>query len=161
VRIQFIISILVGLGALAACAKTGNEQPADQPGSAAPSPSRSAGSTPLETTRWRLAELNGRQATVVEGRREPHLIFDADSARVGGATGCNLLGGPFTSSGDSLTFGALITTKMACMESNLMDQERDFLGALSNTARYEIRGDTLLLKGRDDQPLARLVAVAG
>ncbi|HJU89018.1 MAG TPA: META domain-containing protein [Gemmatimonadaceae bacterium] len=153
--------IRIALVALAvvACAKSANEAPGDEP-SVPPTTAAPAGSSAtFENTHWRLIELNGKPATTVESQREPHLRFQADSGRVAGATGCNILSGPFTRRGDTLTFGALITTKMACLEQSRMDQERDFVTALENTASHEIRGDTLVLKNREARAIARLIAV--
>jgi heat shock protein HslJ len=109
---------------------------------------------------WRLVEIGGRPALVDVGTPAgaPYLRFVTDSGRVVGSTGCNRLSGPFTRDGDTLRFGTLVTTKVACAEETRQAQERDFLLALERTRRHAIAGDTLALHGDDAAaaPLARL-----
>ena len=113
--------------------------------------------TPLENRNWRLVEVGSQPAT--SGPRGVYLQFASDSARVTGSTGCNQLTGPFMRDGSALTFGAMITTKMACVDPRLNQQEHAFLAALQATQRYEITGDTLILIGAAG-PVARLAAGA-
>jgi heat shock protein HslJ len=114
---------------------------------------------PLANRDWRLVELNGRPAVTAGNANDPFLRFAVDSSRVTGNTGCNLLTGPFTLTGESLRFGALISTKRACVEQERNQQEGDFSAALSATMRYAVSGDTLTLFGASG-PVARLVARA-
>ena len=139
-RVRLGILFLFGIGSIVGCA-------------------RSAGGegSPLGDTHWRLVELNGRPAVPTEGEREAHLRFSDDSARVGGSTGCNRLTGPFTREGATLRFGPAVTTKMACLDPRLNEQEQAFVGALQSTQRYEIAADTLTLIGAAG-PVARLEA---
>ena len=55
------------------------------------------------------------------------LVFDAAGA--GGSAGCNTYGGPFQYENNTLTFGALVTTLIAC-EPDIMTQETAYLDAL-------------------------------
>lgn len=135
--------LVVCLATLAGCATAGNEPVSGS----------------LDGRRWRLVELNGRPAVGIGNPREPHLIFTTDSGRVGGSTGCNHLSGPVTVRGDSLRFGPTITTKMACLDTLVMRQEADFVGALGGTERYQLSGDTLVLLGQGGT-LARFVGAA-
>ena len=123
----------------------------------AASAGRSAGRA-LEGTHWRLAERGGQPAVVVEGPREPHLVFGADSGRVAGSSGCNRMSGTYTRSAEALTFGPIISTKMACADDRLNHQEAAFQGALAATRRHRIAGDTLTLLA-EAGVVARLVAV--
>ena len=116
---------------------------------------------PLENTYWRVAEIRGRPAVVVDNQREAHLRFTTDSsgARVTGSTGCNRLTASFTRDGSTLRFGAAATTRMACVDSGLNEQERELLAVLQAATRHAIAGDTLTLSGDDGgAPLARLYA---
>jgi heat shock protein HslJ len=114
----------------------------------------------LDGADWRLVELAGRPALADVGPPAgvTYLRFASDSGRVVGSTGCNRLTGPFTRGGDTLRFGPLVTTKVACVEEARQAQERDFLHALEHTRRHAIAGDTLALLGDDADapPLARL-----
>lgn len=91
------------------------------------------------------------------GMRAAYLQFAPDSGRVTGSGGCNRISGPFTRDGDRLQLGPIVSTRMACADGRLNQQEVEFLSALESTNRYAIAGDTLTLL-RDDEPLARLRA---
>jgi putative lipoprotein len=108
--------------------------------------------------RWRLVELEGEPAIAGGGPREPHLIFSqSDSVdRVGGATGCNVMGGTYETDANSIRFSQLFSTKMACVEDDRMRQEARFVKALESADRYAISGDTLELRAGTDV-LARFV----
>ena len=143
------LSILT-LASLAACGTSGT------PGT--PGTSGTSSRTSLDNTVWRLVELGGRPA-VGSDERGAYLEFALDPARVTGSTGCNRLAGPFTQDGATLRFGPAITTRMACTDTAMNEQERAFLAAVADTEHYEIAGDTLTLVGRAGR-LARLVATA-
>jgi heat shock protein HslJ len=116
--------VLGGLFALSACAAGGN---------------------PLEGTAWTLTAINGNP--VIEGS-EPYLIFDEDS--VGGNSSCNTTGGGYQVDGNKITFDALFSTMMYCMEpEGVMDQEAEFLNALSNAATFSISGNQLTIRLQD------------
>jgi heat shock protein HslJ len=111
----------------------------------------------LEGRYWRLVELRGQPALPTPGAREAGLQFAADSMRVSGSGGCNRVSGPYTRDGQRLGFGALISTRMACADQRLTEQEGTFLSALSLVNRHEVTGDTLVLF-HDNDRLVRLVA---
>ena len=92
---------------------------------------------------WELVELEGRTPPEGAGGRRATLVFEADSSRAGGFSGCNRYGGGYTLDGTSLRFGALAMTKMACDRG--MDLEQQLARALERTRRYEIAGDELRL----------------
>jgi heat shock protein HslJ len=122
--------------------------------------SRGGGATsPLERTYWRVVEIGGQPAAGSGGPREPHLQFEADGRRVVGSTGCNGLTGQFTHDGPTLRFGPTATTRMACVDPSVNEQEQRFLAALRDTERHQISGDTLTLLGPGGT-LARLVAAS-
>jgi heat shock protein HslJ len=100
---------------------------------------------PLIGSRWRLVELEGEPALSGGGAREPHLVFSDTADRVGGATGCNTMGGTYEAEGTSIRFSQIFSTKMACVEDDRMRQEARFLKALETADRYAVSGDTLSL----------------
>lgn len=100
---------------------------------------------PLEIGYWRALQIDGRIVIPRDMTRRPWLHFSLDSSRVTGSGGCNRLSGPFTIDGTSLTFGALIMTRMACVDTALDSQENAFVAALNATDHYTISGDTLTL----------------
>jgi heat shock protein HslJ len=129
-KLAFIIIAL-------ACAQS--RDPGDEPASSM--------TAALVGPRWRLVELEGQPSIAGGGTREPHLIFSqSDSVdRVGGATGCNTMGGTYETDGGRIRFSQLFSTKMACVEEDRMRQETRFLAALESADRYAISGDTLAL----------------
>ena len=98
----------------------------------------------LAGTSWSLVEIGGVTAPTGAGGRPATLNF-TDSVRAGGFSGCNRAGGDYTLRGDSLRFGALIMTKMACDAG--MDLERSYAEALEATRRYRVDHDVLDLIG--------------
>ena len=131
----------IALVATVACAKS--SAPGDETATAAGSVSAASA---LQGPRWRLVELEGQPSLPGGGAREPHLIFSRDTVdRVGGATGCNSMGGRYSAEGDQIRFSGLFSTKMACIEEDRMRQETRFVGALGRVDRYAISGDTLTL----------------
>ena len=102
-----------------------------------------APATPLDGTRWVLAELDGETVPPAEDERAPHLVFDAAESRVSGSGGCNLVTGSFELTGDGLWFGPLVSTRMACPEA-LMRREAAFLRALAAVTRSNHRNRFLI-----------------
>jgi heat shock protein HslJ len=97
----------------------------------------------LEDTTWALLDLNGKTITVELNDKAPYLALNSKKASAYGFGGCNRFFGAYETSGQSLSFGAMGATRMACPDG--MDQEQEFLSALNATKRYEIHGSKLLL----------------
>ncbi|HEU4453462.1 MAG TPA: META domain-containing protein [Longimicrobium sp.] len=112
---------------------------------------------PLAGTSWQLVELNGQPP--VAGGPTLTLAFAADGERASGFGGCNQFGGPYTQSGASLRFGALLATQRACLDPALNTQESTYLQALQSTNRYSIEGGQLVLY-RGNEVLARFAPAA-
>ena len=90
---------------------------------------------PLLGTDWRLAGEAGSP-------RAPHLQL-LEGGRVAGSDGCNRLLGSYTVDGAGLTFGALASSRMACLGVN--GRDREFQQALSKTQQWRIVGRELEL----------------
>lgn len=117
-----------------------------------------AGSAPgdLGGAEWRLVELAGHAAIAPDAARRPFLRFATDSGRVSGHGGCNRFSGTYTREGTSLRFGQMASTMMACADTAMNRQEREFMTVLGSTDHGEVAGDTLrLLQGTEVR--ARLV----
>jgi len=109
----------------------------------------------LEDTYWALLELGGTPVDVETGDRAPFLELNEKKQSAYGFGGCNRFFGSYESSGESLTFGALGATRMACPEG--MDREQELFTVLGTVNRYEIDGRTLRLFA-DDTLVARFEA---
>ena len=113
--------------------------------------------TALENRDWRLVELRGQAAVPSTGMRETGFRLSADSMRMSGFGGCNRMGGTYSRDGYQLSFGPILSTRMACADARLNRQETELVAALQATNRYEFAHDTLIL-ARDREPLARLAS---
>jgi len=99
-------------------------------------------------------ELRGRQV-MQDVSGEPvaqascwTLKFGADG-RVSGKTFCNSDSGNYALTGEALTFSTLVSTRMACVQP-LMSQEERFLAVAKNTSRFEMGSHgSLVLHARD------------
>jgi heat shock protein HslJ len=102
----------------------------------------------IKGTRWRATGINnGKQAvaSVVKGSLVT-LSFGADG-RASGSAGCNQYAAPYQSAGASLSFGqAAVTRKMCARPGGVMEQEQQFLKALSTVTTARFEGDRLELR---------------
>lgn len=100
---------------------------------------------------WTLTRLGGVPVSLPAGRRVPTLrltVSDSGTIHAGGFTGCNSFGGPATLGDDTLSFGPLVSTKMAC--PGAMDLETRFLAALAETEAYRVEDGILQLLAAGD-----------
>ncbi len=93
----------------------------------------------LEGTSWTLDWLDG-QAVVPGGDGKATLIFGEGRAH-GNAT-CNIFSGTYERDGDTLSFGMLMSTLMAC---DGLAQETASLAALESVAVYRVQDGKLYL----------------
>lgn len=100
---------------------------------------------PLPGTSWILEEVGGALAV---GRGRATLEF-TEPGRVSGNGSCNRFSGTVAIAGDSLSFGSLMSTKMACVEDALTNQETRYFASLSAAQCYAIAGDTLRIYAAD------------
>jgi len=91
-------------------------------------------------TSWRLEDLAGTEAL---DDVEATLSFP-EAGQVQGNGSCNRFTGTVTISGDSISFGPLAVTKMACPEP-VMAQEDLFLKALNEATVFDRRDPFLFL----------------
>ena len=142
-------ALLATLALAAGCAANG----------AAAGAASSGGAMTLEGTTWSLVEIGGQLARPAGTSGTPTLRLDAAQKRASGDTGCNSFGGGYELSGESLQFGALASTRRACVDGDLNAQEAAYLRALADTRTWQIADDTLVLRGVT-RPVARF-AVQG
>ncbi len=112
----------------------------------------------FEGTRWVLTRIGHEPVRLAAEQREAFMAFDTKSARVTGFTGCNRFNGPFTrvaAGSGQITFGAIVSTRMACAGTNL---ETPFLEALGKVQCYRITGAHLDLLDDQRASVARFEA---
>ena len=103
---------------------------------------------------WMLIELSGREVTA-PGTRS--LQFDRDRHAVSGSAGCNRLTGAYQSTGTTMQFGPLATTRMMCTK-DIMDGETAFLAALASVRTFSFENGRLGLFDATGTLVARFTA---
>ena len=101
----------------------------------------------LEDQKWVLEQIKGRQTFVPL----PYAFvnFDERKGSAGGNSSCNSFGGDYRAAEKTISIKNIVHTMMACEEGGKMSVERDFLEALEQSNRYEIRDERLYLyRGR-------------
>lgn len=89
--------------------------------------------------RWALVALNGEALSETQQAKQPYIQMQSQFASA--YAGCNRLSAPYQAEGDSIQFGAIMQTKMACL--NNMKFEQRFIDMLAYSERWTINGDYL------------------
>jgi len=137
--------------------------PAGEPTkSAAPSVGETSAVSPaavdsLANREWRLAELGEQKNPLGAGGRPITLRFE-EGTRAAGFGGCNRYTGSYTARGDSVSFGPIASTKMACTDG--MQLEQSYLAMLPLVVRYSLADSILTLMGAGG-PVAVFQAAPG
>ena len=107
---------------------------------------------PVESS-WAVDKLyvEGQEISVPEGH-SPYLAFLKDS-KISGETGCNRFFGDYKAKGKNLAFTNVGSTRMMCPQ---MAFENAFIGAINETAQYNLAGDNMALKDKDGNIIALL-----
>ena len=98
---------------------------------------------PLTNTRWKLVKLPGMEMPTLH--KDAFIQFDSTEKRAFGSGGCNNIFGGYKQAGNSLKFGPMGSTMMAC-PPEIMKVESAFAAALKETDNFMIAGDTLMLR---------------
>ena len=148
--------------ALAGCPKTGAEAPATPaaattPGPAAPATPASTGlDAQLARYHWRLqaaTDASGKRIDALFVRDDAPVQLDFKEGRVGISNTCNRIGGTYTTTGDTLAFGRMNSTMMACADAKLM--------ALDGEVSTRLQGPLTYTLAESEPPQLRLRNAAG
>jgi heat shock protein HslJ len=101
---------------------------------------------------WVLARLYEAPPPMGGGTRPATITFDSGAQRAGGFAGCNRYSAPYTLRGDSLVFGAVMSTKMFCQQGDSL--ERRYLGMLERVRTFSA-SDTMLTFFAGGEAVAR------
>lgn len=113
-------------------------------------PTSTSASTSLFNSEWTLHDIAG---TSTLANPKATLQFP-EAGRVAGNGSCNRFTGSVEISGANLKFGPLASTRMACMENGVSDQEAHYLKALGAATRYALaNGDLLIYCDGYEKPL--------
>lgn len=92
------------------------------------------------TGKYTITRINGKNIT----DRIPTIVFNSIDKSASGNGGCNGYFGNYTLAGNKLNFGIFTVTEMYCDEP-IMDIERAFFKALSETGFFKIENNLLTL----------------
>src|SRR6266511_773660 len=112
-----------------------------------PGPPPPLATTTIADREWALVTLGERSTPLGAGGRPATLRLDSATSRAAGFGGCNRFSASYRLSGDSLSFGPVVSTKMACADGD--ELERSFLAALPAVAAYQVTDSALTLSGPD------------
>lgn len=113
----------------------------------------------LTGVNWQLTDVNINNG-IVAAVGEATAVFGEDGS-LSGSTGCNNYRTTFTQDGSALAISPeIISTRMACPDGALSEQEAAFLAALPQTATYQMDGDRLELRDADGALLAAFAPAA-
>ena len=105
-------------------------------------------SSPSLIGSWKLTSYSHADVlTPAVSGTDAGLNFNDDGTLTGNS-GCNGLGGNYKAEGDQVTFSDVVSTLMACDEAR-MAQEGAFHQVLTETATFNIEGNTLTITNND------------
>jgi heat shock protein HslJ len=111
-----------------------------------------AQSQDLAGTNWEVTAYNNGQQAVVGVLEGTTLAVNfSEDGNLSGNAGCNQYNGAYEVNGDQITIGPLASTMKICGDpEGVMDQEAQFLAALESAASYQIEGDVLEMRTKDE-----------
>jgi heat shock protein HslJ len=104
----------------------------------------------IENRKWYLLEIEGDNEIAVLNDKEPYIEFDLESQKIGGNASCNNFFTDYFIDGDSIHFGLVATTMMACSDDT--NQEYRFLQALARIESFKLEEEKLYLY-ESDKPI--------
>ena len=109
-------------------------------------------------TATRYARANGKSAEPLAD--QPIFVTFGEDGRLGGSTGCRLLGGLYSSQADQVVIAPVETAGLPC-EGDVKAQERRLLRIFEQVVFWQRQGERLVLADASGAPLLELVAVEG
>jgi heat shock protein HslJ len=108
---------------------------------------------PLAGTSWVLDSFSTQGVATAPVGETPITLEFSNDGNVGGNAGCNSYGGPYQVEGIDLVFDEIVSTLIACADSDQMEQEIQFLEALQSVTTFQIDGDQLILHYDEGQSM--------
>lgn len=97
---------------------------------------------PLAGSKWALQSY-GPAGQFKQATGQPTAEFAG--GKISGNGSCNGFSGSYTVSGADLKIGELLSTMMACADQALMQQESDYVNALTRARGFTLAGDQLTI----------------
>ncbi|MDQ2971630.1 MAG: META domain-containing protein [Pseudomonadota bacterium] len=139
---------------LSGCAVSSTHDPASAAENAAYMPAPALSVLALTNSHWHFTEIDGSAVPVGV---DATLMFNGNG-HVSGRAGCNSYGGTYQQTPDgTLHFGAILSTKMACLQPpGVMQAEQAVFDAMRHTSRARMDAAELVLLDVDGAKLATL-----
>jgi heat shock protein HslJ len=114
----------------------------------------------LTGTQWQLISFGapGAEIPVVAGSTVT-LEFNTNG-QAGGSGGCNSYGGEYQVQDNVLSFSQIVSTLMACADSNVTQQEQQFFQALESAGRFEHTEDQLTIQYDGGQGVLNFISAS-
>ncbi|SFN83442.1 Heat shock protein HslJ [Chitinophaga sp. YR627] len=103
----------------------------------------------IQSKRWALTTMNGAK----QEKSSVWMEFDPATHRFNGNGGCNKVSGEYQLEGNEISFGKVISTRMACIDPQGNERESAFLRMLSDRT-YTVKFEDQLLQFRDSGRVA-------
>lgn len=98
--------------------------------------------------KWKLDQLGIKKAVETDFYGKiPVFTFEMDALRFGGSSGCNMISGKVNMNPGKISFGEMISTRMACPEG----REDQLNQALQSTVFYTLEESKLILKDENQE----------
>ncbi|MFN8632875.1 MAG: META domain-containing protein [Chloroflexota bacterium] len=96
---------------------------------------------------WRVVSfrMNGMSTRPLSEAPSPMSAVFTEDGSVAGGSGCNTYRGSYLIDGSTITFSQMATTRRACVQPGVMEQEQAFLAALTAVRRFSATGEMLRL----------------
>jgi heat shock protein HslJ len=117
--------------------------------------SESEAPQPLEGVVWRLVEISENAQSYPTGSKPVTITFDQSTGQVTGFSGVNQFRGSYTVDGSIISFGPVISTRMAG-PPELMKLESEILKFVSTDVGFEMTDGSLALSLGESE-IARFV----
>lgn len=104
----------------------------------------------LAGVNWKVTSFNNNRHAVVGVLGNSNITMSFKDGKVAGSAGCNNFHGTYATEGSTLKIGPLATTRRAC-EEPLMTQEQQFLAALASAVTWSIDGNVLDMHRADGE----------
>ena len=100
----------------------------------------------LKNTRWQATGINNGRGGVVSNSITHLVTAQFSDNEIKGNASCNQFSANYEVNKQQLKIGPARTTRKYCAEEGVMEQEQQFLQALKQTTKYEIKADQLRLR---------------
>lgn len=117
-------------------------------GQSSGAPERESG-PPFEGTTWVITSFNTARQAMVSPVSGTSLTIRFKDATVSGKSGCNNFHGTYSLNGNAIALASLASSRKACQDEGVMEQEQQVLAAIQSAATWILR-DGLLDLVRED-----------